>query len=72
MNRTDTAPDMSAPPPTFAAAIRARALDSTDRVFLRFGDATWTFGETHREACRFANLFLLRWLCRVKITPDDD
>ena len=52
------APDMSAPPPTIAAAIRARAGDSADRCFLRAGDATWTFGETHREASRFANLFL--------------
>jgi fatty-acyl-CoA synthase len=60
VNRIDAAPDMSAPPPTMADAIRARAVDSTDRVFLRAGGATWTFGETHREACRFANFFLAR------------
>ena len=49
---------MSAPPPTIAAAMRARAADSADRCFLRAGDATWSFGDTHREASRFANLFL--------------
>ena len=41
-----------------AAAIRARAADSADRVFLRFEDARWTFSQAYREACRFANLFL--------------
>jgi fatty-acyl-CoA synthase len=49
---------MSAPPPTAAAAIRARAADSAGRVFLRAGDERWTFAETYREACRYANLFL--------------
>ena len=29
-----------------AAAMRARAADSADRVFLRFDDARWTFAET--------------------------
>ena len=51
-------PDMSAPPPTMAAALRARAADSAERVFLRAGEHAWTFAETYREACRFANLFL--------------
>ncbi len=55
-----TAPDMSAPPPTMAAAIRARAEDSGARVFLRTDTARWTFAEAHREACRYANLFLAR------------
>lgn len=55
----ETAPIPStAPSPTMAAALRARVADSGDRVFLRFEDASWTFAETYREACRFANLFL--------------
>jgi len=41
-----------------AAAIRARAADSGDRVFLRFEDVSWTFSQAYRQACRFANLFL--------------
>jgi acyl-CoA synthetase (AMP-forming)/AMP-acid ligase II len=48
----------SAPAPTMAAALRDRRADSSDRVFLRFEDTQWTFAETFREACRFANLFL--------------
>jgi fatty-acyl-CoA synthase len=40
------------------AALRARAADSAERVFLRFEDASWTFAETFHESCRFANLFL--------------
>jgi len=43
-----------------AAAIRARAEDSAARVFLRTETARWTFAEAHREACRYANLFLSR------------
>src|SRR5215470_4324929 len=54
----ENAPDMSAPPPSIAAALRARAADSAERVFLRAGDAQWTFAETYREACRYANFFL--------------
>ena len=46
------------PSPTMAAALRARVVDSADRVFLRFDEASWTFTEAHREACRYANLFL--------------
>jgi fatty-acyl-CoA synthase len=49
---------MSAPPPTVAAALRARADDSADRVFLRSGDARWSFAETYRTACRYANWLL--------------
>ncbi len=52
------APDMSAPPPTVAAALRARASDSPERLFLRSGERCWTFAETHREASRYANFFL--------------
>jgi acyl-CoA synthetase (AMP-forming)/AMP-acid ligase II len=48
----------AAPSPTMADALRARADDSPDRVFLRFEDQAWTFGQTYREACRYANLFL--------------
>lgn len=48
----------SGPSPTMAAALRARMADSADHVFLRFDDASWTFAETYREACRCANLFL--------------
>jgi len=53
-------PDTSAPPPSLAAAIRGRAADSAERVFLRAGDDTWTFAAAYREACRYANLFLGR------------
>src|SRR5262249_31252933 len=31
--------------------------DGAQRVFLRYEEARWTFAETYREACRFANLF---------------
>lgn len=56
---SNTAPLPSASPsPTMGAALRARAVDSADRVFLRCDDARWTFVETFREACRYANLFL--------------
>jgi fatty-acyl-CoA synthase len=43
-----------------AAALRARAADVPGRLFLRFEDRAWTFGDTFTEACRFANLFLGR------------
>ena len=46
-----------APSPTLAEALRTRAADSAERVFLRFENRSWTFVETYREACRFANLF---------------
>jgi len=52
-----TTPDTSAPPPTVAAAIRARAADSAERVFLYDGSARWTFAETYRTACRYAAFF---------------
>jgi fatty-acyl-CoA synthase len=55
-----TIPDTSAPPASVAAALRARAVDCADRIFLRAGDAAWTFAAAHREACRYANLFLAR------------
>src|SRR5690606_4921592 len=55
-----SAPDTSAPPPTVAEALRARAADSGARVFLRADDAQWTFAAAYREACRYANLFLAR------------
>lgn len=47
-----------APSPSLPEALRTRVADSRDRVFLRFEDRTWTFGDTYREACRCANLFL--------------
>ncbi len=43
---------------TLGDLIRQRAHD--DRVYLRFEDATWTFAETFRDACRYANLFRAR------------
>jgi fatty-acyl-CoA synthase len=46
------------PPSTMAAALRDRLADSGECTFLRFEDATWTFAETYREACRYANLLL--------------
>jgi fatty-acyl-CoA synthase len=49
---------MTAPPQTIGGALRERARSSADRVFLRFGETVWTYDETYREACRFANLFL--------------
>ena len=55
-----SAPDTSAPPASLAEALRARAVDCADRTFLRAGDDTWTFAAAHREACRYANLFLAR------------
>jgi fatty-acyl-CoA synthase len=58
MERTTTAPDMSAPPPTIAAALRDRAADSPERTFLRAGDERWSFADTYREASRYANFFL--------------
>ena len=58
MDDSAPAPDMSAPPPTIAEAIRARAADSAARVFLRAGEQSWTFAETYREACRYARFFL--------------
>jgi acyl-CoA synthetase (AMP-forming)/AMP-acid ligase II len=58
MDSTPIEPSFSAPAPTMAAALRDRRTDSADRVFLRFEDLQWTFAETFREACRFANLFL--------------
>jgi fatty-acyl-CoA synthase len=48
----------SSPPPTLPAALRDRVADSGDHVFLRFEDASWTFAQAYREACRYANLFL--------------
>jgi fatty-acyl-CoA synthase len=51
---------MSAPPATVAAALRDRAADCGAQIFLRAGDATWTFGQAYAEACRYANLFLAR------------
>lgn len=53
-------PDMSAPPPTVAAALRARAVDSGERVFLRAETGSWTFSETYRTACCYANWLLAR------------
>ena len=47
-------------PPRLRPRLRARADDCAERVFLRAGDATWTFAAAHREACRYANLFLAR------------
>jgi fatty-acyl-CoA synthase len=55
-----TAPDTSAPPASVAAALRARADDCAERVFLRAGEQRWTFAAAHRQACRYANLFLAR------------
>ena len=57
MDRT-TAIDLSVPPSTVAAALRARAADSAERVFLRAGEDAWTFADTYAEAGRFADLFL--------------
>ncbi|MEO8605313.1 MAG: AMP-binding protein [bacterium] len=53
-------PDTSAPPASVAAALRARAADSPERIFLRAGDDTWTFAAAYRETCRYTNLFLAR------------
>ena len=58
MDDTAPAPDLSAPPQTIAAAIRARTADSAARPFLHAGEQSWTFAETYREACRYANVFL--------------
>jgi len=56
---SNTAPlPNAAPSPTMGAALRARAMDSGDRVFLRFEDASWSYAQTLREACRYANVFL--------------
>jgi fatty-acyl-CoA synthase len=58
MDPLTTPVPVAAPSPTMAAALRARLADSGARLFLRFEDASWTFAETFREACRFAHLFL--------------
>jgi len=50
----------AAPPPTMAAVVRQRVIDSAERTFLRFEDASWTYAQAFREACRFANVFLAR------------
>ncbi|HXJ36925.1 MAG TPA: AMP-binding protein [Candidatus Eisenbacteria bacterium] len=44
---------------TLGDLLRQRAADPADagRAYLRFEDRAWTFAETHREACRYANLF---------------
>ncbi len=44
---------------TLAALLRQRAAEPADagRTYLRFEERAWTFAETHREACRYANLF---------------
>lgn len=55
---SDTTYNLFAPSSTMAEALRARVADSGERVYLRFEDRQWTFAETHREACRYANLFL--------------
>ena len=43
---------------TMDAALRARVADSGGRVFLRFEDERWTYAETYRTACRYANVLL--------------
>jgi fatty-acyl-CoA synthase len=48
-----------APTATVAAALRTHAANRGDRDFLRFEDTHWTYAEAFREACRYANLFLL-------------
>jgi fatty-acyl-CoA synthase len=47
---------------TIADWLRQRATNAGDaeRLYLRFEDRTWTFAEMHREACRYANLFVSR------------
>jgi fatty-acyl-CoA synthase len=47
---------------TLGDLLRQRAADpdDADRVYLRFEERAWTFRETHREACRYANLFRAR------------
>jgi acyl-CoA synthetase (AMP-forming)/AMP-acid ligase II len=44
----------------FGDVIRQQAVDAPLRTFLVFDDTTFTFAETYREACRYANLFLAR------------
>lgn len=44
----------------FGDVIRQQAVDAPERAFLVFDDATLTFAETYRQACRYANLFLAR------------
>jgi fatty-acyl-CoA synthase len=39
-------------------ALRARVADSGAHVFLRFEEKSWTYADTYRTACRYANLFL--------------
>jgi fatty-acyl-CoA synthase len=56
----DTAQNpLQAPAPTVAAALRSHAAQRGDRDFLYFEDARWRYAEAFREACRYANLFLL-------------
>ncbi len=43
---------------TMDAAIRDRVADRGEHVFLRYEEMSWTYAETFREACRYANLFL--------------
>jgi fatty-acyl-CoA synthase len=50
---------VQAPAATVAAALRSHAAHRGDADFLRFEDAHWTYAQTFREACRYANLFLL-------------
>jgi fatty-acyl-CoA synthase len=57
MDRQSALLQPEAPFTTLAEALRTRVADSAERVFLRFEDASWTFAETYREACRYANLF---------------
>jgi len=47
---------------TLGDLLRTRASDPADasRTYLRFEDRGWTFAETYREACRYANLLLAR------------
>jgi acyl-CoA synthetase (AMP-forming)/AMP-acid ligase II len=46
------------PPPTMAAALRARAADSPGRTCIRFEGQAWSFADSFAEACRYAQLFL--------------
>src|SRR5262249_36228928 len=66
--RADPAPGALAPTArarrrmTLGELVRRHASDpaEAERVWLRFEDATWTFAATHREPCRYANLFRAR------------
>jgi fatty-acyl-CoA synthase len=44
----------------FGDVIRQQAADAPSRPFLVFDETTLSFGDTYREACRYANLFLAR------------